>query len=186
MKYLWLLAMMLTPASLMAQMSIKMAYSPDTSVAVRIATVQEKGGINRETALEFWSRKSGRMLARNFISRDHSHGYGIMKTFWTLDSRYYIFSMMASGGSQPGWFPTWFFSRADRRVFSLDTLAGRRIINPEFIMENVDTIGVTFGGSLAAPGTDETAGILLSLDALVQKARVDTASGLPGQPHGTK
>jgi hypothetical protein len=171
MKWFWWLLFCLVPGVVQGQMSMKMSYSPDTSVAVRVATMQEKGGVNRESALEFWSRREGKLLSKNFISRDHSQGFGVMKSFWSLDSRYFIFSMMASGGREAGWFPTWIFSSADKRLFSLDSLVGRRVIDPEFVMENVDSVAVTFAGTLTSRGPVDTVSLVLSIDSLLASPR---------------
>ncbi len=162
-RILFLLTLCANSVSL-SQISMKMSYSPDTAVVVRIATVEEKGGINRESAFQFWSKAGKRLAARSFVTRDHRGGLGLIRSQWSLDSRYFLFNMMPAGGEDQGRYPVFVFSRADNTVHNLDTLLGGKIVSPLFVMENVDTVMVT----IALPGGEaaDTVNRLVPLDSL--------------------
>ena len=44
------------------------------------------------------------------------NGYGIEKSEWTPDSRYFVYDMESTGGHQPYYAPTFFYSRQSNRV----------------------------------------------------------------------
>jgi len=121
---------------------VKMLYSPDRQVVVRIHTV-DSDSVNAESVVEI-RKANGKLLAfRNFVSKDHQHGAGVMKGQWTTDSTFFVFSTILSGGAEAGHFPTYFFSRKDNKIRSVDSLMQMRISDPEFFIDPDEIIVVT-------------------------------------------
>jgi hypothetical protein len=113
---------------------VKMYYTADHAVMARVHTVNGNTG-NAESALDIRT-SNGKLLAfRSFVSKDHQHGAAVMKGLWTMDSTYFVFSTISSGGNDAGHFPTYFFSRRDNTIRSLDTLMHLRVIDPEFYVD---------------------------------------------------
>jgi hypothetical protein len=97
-----------------------------------VFTVVQEGNGDSESRIEFRTSKGKLIGAKSFMSKDHAHGLGIVKAEWTLDSRYFVFSTISSGGRHAGYFPTFFFSRSDNQLHVLDKFARGNIIDPEF------------------------------------------------------
>jgi hypothetical protein len=143
MRSIALLIILFVPVVSYGQMKMKWYFSPDTMFAARVTTVQEKGGGNAESRIEIGTTKGKRLAVDDFISKDREHGLGVLTAKWTYDSQFFVFSTMASGGRQPGHFPTYFYSRRGNRFYSLDRLIKTRIIDPEFYIDPPDVILIT-------------------------------------------
>lgn len=124
------------------QTSVKIFISPDTTRAARITTVQDSGGRNLESKIEFRRGRRDRLGYQNFISKNHETGFGILKAAWTFDSRFFVFSTMASGGREAGCFPTFFYSKDDNKVRSLDGAIKIKIADPEFFIDPPDIVWI--------------------------------------------
>lgn len=130
---------------------VKFYYSPDKLTVARILTAAGQGGGNAESSVEVLKPKGSVLGAQNFMSRDHEHGLGVVKAEWTGDSKYFVFSLIASGGNDPGHFPTFFYSREDNKMRVLDTAIGIWITDPDFQIEYDDIILVN-GRNLSRDG----------------------------------
>lgn len=143
MKTAVVLLLLLSSFLIAGQTRVKFYYSPDRQLAVRIVTVQDNGGMNLESSIEVGNAR-GRILNRkNFISKDRQHGYGVLKATWTPDGNFFVFSTIASGGNDPGHFPTYVYIRQTNAIHSLDSLVGVWVTDPEFYVEFPDVVMVT-------------------------------------------
>lgn len=108
--------------------------SPDGNTHVIVAPAgrgSDPG--NSESRIEFYAANDKLLCALDYSSEDGEHGFGVAKAAWTADSQYFVFSLTSSGGHQPWHAPTQFYSRASRRVRTLDDyLDGAGITNPDF------------------------------------------------------
>lgn len=140
--------------------------SPDGKLVARIAPVSVKDGHPaRERVVEIRTRK-GRVLARRtYKSRDGEHGYGVVHTGWTPNSRFFVWSMESSGGHSPWHFPTDFWSRRDNRIYSLDRLVNGSVTSDGFQVSPPDRIRLRLKGSTVTEGVRRT----LRLGRLVRK-----------------
>src|SRR5205814_5308354 len=91
----------------------------------------------------------GKLLGgKSFMSHDHEHGLGVIKAAWTLDSKYFVFSTIVSGGHEPGLFPTFFYSRLDNKLHLLDKLIGSPVTSPEFVLLFPDSVSLSLRARL--------------------------------------
>ena len=122
---------------------LKKYLSHDSAMVASIYTVVQEGNGDSESKIEFRTSKGVLIGAKSFLSKDHAHGLGVVKATWTLDSRYFIFSTMASGGRLSGNFPTFFFNRADNQLHLIDAFKHSKIVSPEFETEFPDGVSFT-------------------------------------------
>ena len=119
----------------------KQFVSPDKSLLANLLTaVSDKG---TESKVEFRTSQGRLLGGKSFMSRDHEHGLGVIKAEWTLDSKYFVFSTISSGGHAPGNFPTFFYSRNDNKLHLLDKLIGSPVTSPEFVLLFPDSVSLT-------------------------------------------
>jgi hypothetical protein len=121
---------------------LKEYFSPDSAMVVSVFTLYQEGNGDMESSIEFRTMKGALIGGKSFLSKDHSHGLGVMKAVWTLDSKYFVFSTIASGGRLPGIFPTFFFSRRDGKLHMLDAFQETKIVSPEFEIEYPDRVSI--------------------------------------------
>ena len=88
------------------------------------AVVSNVGPTGSESRIEI--RSSNRRLLRylDLRSPDGEHGFLVSRAAWTDDGRYFVFSVVSSGGHQPWHLPTYVYSRRDNRVYSLEAYVG--------------------------------------------------------------
>ena len=127
---------------------LKKYFSSDKLLVASILTIESDTGVDAESKLEFRDGKGRLLGGKSFISKDHTHGLGVIKAQWTFDSNFFVFSTIASGGQQPGHFPTFFYSKLDNKIHVLDTFMGGWITSPEYQLEFPDGISVTVRGRL--------------------------------------
>jgi hypothetical protein len=126
----------------------KIISSPDKTMIARIITVDVRGDGNTESSIEL-RRANGSLIGiKNFTSKDHEHGFSIIKGEWTYDSKFFVFSTISSGGHQAGHFPTFFYSRIDNKIHMLDHFVGIWVTNPEFFIQAPDLLSVTVSDRL--------------------------------------
>ncbi len=127
----------------------KIITSPDKTMIARIITADVLGSGNAESSIEL-RRSNGSLIGiKNFVSKDHEHGFSVVKAEWTYDSKFFVFSMISSGGHEPGHFPTFFYSRVDNKIHTLDHFVGIWVTNPEFFIQAPDILFVTVRDRLA-------------------------------------
>src|SRR5258708_7453017 len=120
---------------------VKQFVSPDKTLLANVLTAEWKNGT--ESKIEFRKVKGKLLGGKSFLSRDHEHGLGVIKAEWTLDSKFFVFSTIASGGHQPGHFPTFFYSRLDTSIHLLDKFVGIWITSPDFVLLFPDSVSLT-------------------------------------------
>ena len=88
------------------------------------AVVSNVGRTGSESRIDIRS-SSGRLLRYlDLRSPDGEHGFFVSRAVWTDDGRYFVFSVMSSGGHQPWHLPTYAYSRRDNRIYSLEAYVG--------------------------------------------------------------
>lgn len=121
---------------------LKKYLSPDSSLVANVLTVTQDDNGDSESKVEFRSSKGVLIGGKSFMSKDHAHGLGVMKAGWTFDSKFFVFSTIASGGAMQRNFPTIFFSRKDNQLHMLNANMNAKIISPEFDLEFPDGVSV--------------------------------------------
>ena len=105
--------------------------SPDGTLrALVIALPNAPYGLG-ESRVEIRNRKHTLLFTHSFGSDDGEHGDGVAEAAWTPDSQFFAFSVMSSGGHQAWHSPTFFVSRRDNIMRSLDDYVGS-ITDPQF------------------------------------------------------
>jgi len=123
--------------------------SPDGSL-VAVVTTFHTGAASAESRVEVQTR-SGKPLAEwSYRSADGEHGLGVVKTQWTPDSRYFVYSLQSSGGHQPWHSPVQYFSRKSNSFRSLEEAVNGGVSNPEFGISAPDTVTVDLYPSRSA------------------------------------
>lgn len=135
--------------------SLKRYDSPDKSLMAIVVTITDDNA-GLESNIELRQANGALIGLKRFISSDHTHGFGVLKAKWSLDSQFFVFSMVASGGREPGKFPTFYFRRMDKKIHSLDPAVGRWITDPEFYLQADDVITVTVHDTLANGAAADT------------------------------
>jgi len=97
--------------------------SPDKKTRVLIQNFNEKGKV-LESKIQFVSTGGMVLRRKSFTSNDGEHGYGIIRAEWTRDSKFFVFSMISSGGHQPWHCPISVYSTTDNKLFNIDELFG--------------------------------------------------------------
>jgi hypothetical protein len=85
----------------------------------------------RESRVEIRDSGGKILLSRSFASQDGKNGFIVYRAAWTPDSQFFVFSVYSSGGHEPWQFPTYFYSRKDRRLRLLDNYIGP-VTDPDF------------------------------------------------------
>lgn len=122
--------------------NLKKYLSPDSSLVASVLTVTQDDNGDSESKVEFRTSKGKLIGGKSFMSKDHAHGLGVMKAGWTFDSKFFVFSTIASGGAMQRNFPTIFFSRKDNQLHMLNGSMKAKIISPEFDLEYPDGVSV--------------------------------------------
>ena len=151
MKYLFFLTLFLLIPLLAfgGSKKVKIIPSGDKTMAARIITIDARGDGNVESSIELRRANGSFIGSKNFASKDYEHGLSIVKGEWTYDSKFFVFSTISSGGQQPGHFPTFFYSRIDNKIHTLDHFVGTWVTNPEFFIQAPDLLSITVRDRLA-------------------------------------
>ena len=115
--------------------------SPDGSLVAIVASFHKTGG-TVESEVELQTRSGQHVAQHSYTSRDSEHGFGVVKAQWTPNSRYFVFSLVSSGGHQPWHSPVQFFSRKDNSLLSLDDALNGAVMNPEFAITAPEEVTV--------------------------------------------
>ena len=65
---------------------------------------------------------------------------GVVRTAWTPDSQFFVYTLTSSGGHQPWYCPTLFYSRRKNAVRLLDDYVGGAILSHDFELRPTDTL----------------------------------------------
>lgn len=81
---------------------------------------------------------------QSFVSIDGEHGLIVVRSAWSPNSNYFVFSGKSSGGHQPWHSPLFVYSRRTNRLFKLDTCLPRiAVVAPEFDLSSPHFARVT-------------------------------------------
>jgi hypothetical protein len=136
-----------SPSLASPKQTVKRYDSPDKTLYAIVVTVVSDT-LGPESSVEL-RRSNGDFIGkRSFTTRVHGGGLGVVNARWSLDSQFFVFSMIASGGSSGGKFPTYFYSRVKNKIIQLDPIVGMWITDPEFYLQSGDLITVTVHDTL--------------------------------------
>jgi hypothetical protein len=134
--------------------NLKRFLSPDKTLVASILSIQS--GAGTESKIELRTSSGTPVGGKSFMSKDHAHGFGVMKAAWTLDSRFFIFSTIGSGGHEAGHFPTFYYSRDDNKIHFLEPIVGGQIADPDFEIGYPDSVSILVANSVTT-GRGQTA-----------------------------
>lgn len=115
--------------------------SPDKTIVATIIST-ERPEATSESRIEFRTTAGEILGHADYSSGDGEHGYGVVKAAWTPDSQFFIYSLTSSGGHQAWHSPVKFFSRKEKKVFSLDNALRDSVSNPQFDVTAPDIVTV--------------------------------------------
>lgn len=124
-----------------ADTRIEKFTSPDGMMTAVVRSERTPEATN-ESRVELLTREGKVSAGRDYTSPDGEHGYGVTKAAWTPDSKFFVYSLESSGGHQAWHSPVWFFSRGDRRIFSLDSALNDSVSNAQFLVSAPDNVTV--------------------------------------------
>jgi hypothetical protein len=117
--------------------------SPDGKFYAVIKWVgKETGRKLRETRVELYSSTGEFLASRDYSSEDEKHGFAVVRSQWTPDSQYFVYSLRNVGGHQPWHTPVDFFASGDGRFHSLDEALNDAVTHSEFELSLPDRITV--------------------------------------------
>jgi hypothetical protein len=83
-------------------------------------------------------------LNHSFASADGEHGLVIVRSAWSPNSRYFVFSGESSGGHQPWHSPMFVYSRRTNALYELDAcVPGIAVVAPDFELSSPQFARVT-------------------------------------------
>jgi hypothetical protein len=83
-------------------------------------------------------------LNQSFASTDGEHGLVIVRSAWSPNSDYFVFSGESSGGHQPWHSPMFAYSRRTNALYELDTcVSGIAVVAPDFELSSPQFARVT-------------------------------------------
>ncbi len=87
-----------------------------------------------------YSERSKPVGTLSFLSDDHEHGSCLGEAAWTSDSRYFVFSILSSGGHQPWHAPIMVYFREKNLTKPLESFldnpANEAIADPHFVLSS--------------------------------------------------
>lgn len=116
--------------------------SPDRELVALVFTSKDN-----ESRIEICSKAGASLRAIDFLSDDHSHGYGVDGAQWTANAQFFVFRLRSSGGHSPVNVPVVFWKRKGNRFYHLDGYTG----DTTFALSPPDKVSVdTFPAMKAA------------------------------------
>ncbi|MDR3626270.1 MAG: hypothetical protein P4L45_05530 [Ignavibacteriaceae bacterium] len=94
--------------------------SPDKTIRVVVSNISD----GSESKIHIYNSKGKILFDTSYISKDHQHGFKIIQTNWTANSKYFVFSLSNSGGHQPWHYPTFIYCVPDKKLLSVDSIWG--------------------------------------------------------------
>lgn len=115
--------------------------TPDKSGIVEIVSAKtDIKGAGYESRVGIQSGDRQQLCTMDYSSEDGQHGFSVVKAEWTPDSRFFVYSLISSGGHQAWHTPTQFYDRADGVVRSLDDYFPKGISKADFLLVAPNTI----------------------------------------------
>jgi hypothetical protein len=132
------------PVSAFAQKSEKYE-SPDGSLRAEIQSIRKNPSGPAESKIEILSKEGKRIWIVKYTSSDGEHGFGVFKAAWTPDSQYFVYSLVSSGGYEPGRSPIFFYDWRVERVRSFDEEVGV-VVDADFSLSAPDVVEAKIRG----------------------------------------
>jgi len=119
--------------------------SPDgKTVAIVNPAAGTKTNESEVRIYEFAGVFSTPRLNQSFASADGEHGLVIIRSAWSPNSDYFVFSSESSGGHQPWHSPIFVYSRRANALYELDTcVSGIAVVAPDFELSSPQFARVT-------------------------------------------
>ncbi len=151
--------------------------SPDRTLRALVVALPNAPYALGESCIEIRTADNGLLFSHSFGSEDRKHGFGVAQAAWPPNSRFFIFSLVSSGGHQPWRSPTYFVARQDKKMRNLDDYLGT-ISEPDFQVAPPDNIHVV--GRRDVDAHDETFNVRLS-ELLKKKPASAATQGCSGR-----
>jgi hypothetical protein len=157
--------------SLHSTTTAKVEYKTRRGFLAAIITADKaKQEAGQESTVEFYSPQNLRLCSMDLSSVDGEHGFGVVKSEWTPDEDYFVFSLASSGGHQSWHAPTLFYDLRKNVIRSLDSyVAAAGISKSDFALEFPNIV-------VTEAWRDESVPVKLRLDSL----RDTTPKSKPG------
>lgn len=86
-----------------------------------------------ESRVVIRSQSGDTLASKDYASPRGTNGYYVYRREWSPDSQFFVYSMMSSGGHSPWSFPTWVYSRQQKRIAKLDDMMdGKPALSGDF------------------------------------------------------
>jgi hypothetical protein len=96
-----------------------------------------------ESRVVIRSRKGDTLTSKDYSSPRGLNGYYVDHAKWSPDSKFFVFSMISSGGHSPWSFPTMVYSRQKNVIAKLsDMIGGKPILSGDFSVSAPHTVRV--------------------------------------------
>ena len=106
-------------------------WSPDHALRAVVIYLKPRGYGEAESVVKILSASGRPVAIRDYSSCGGGNGHTVVKSRWTRDSRFFVFSTESSGGHSPWHSPTHVYSRLRGKFFALDGFVGA-ITTPTF------------------------------------------------------
>jgi hypothetical protein len=130
--------MVVIPTAAFAQPA-KSIRSPDGRLRAEIVSVGKRGYEEAESRVIIRQSGGKVIFKKSFASPDGEHGFGVDRAAWTPDAQFFVFSGGSSGGHQPWHWPTYIYSRREKKLYLLDDTIGP-ITTGEFSLKAPDVL----------------------------------------------
>ena len=115
--------------------------APDKSVIVEIVSAKRNiKGAGYESRVGIQAGDTHQLCTIDYSSEDGQHGFSVVRAEWTPDSRFFVYSLISSGGHQPWHTPTQFYDQAKGVLRSLDDYFPEGISKADFLLVAPNTI----------------------------------------------
>jgi len=133
--------------------------SPDGQVRAVVNNIFDEYG-QHESKIHIFNSKGKTIFDTSFVSKDTQHGFGVIHTGWTADSRFFVFAIMSSGGHQPWHFPILAFYVPGHYVLDFDRLVGA--VTSDFKLSPPDSLRTKILKNPKSTSEDKDVNIKLS------------------------
>jgi hypothetical protein len=145
--------------------------SPDKTMRALVVPAD----ISLDTTPDMESRVVIRSTSGDTVmSKDHSsprgaNGYYVYRAKWSLDSQFFVYSVVSSGGHSPWQFPTMVYGRKQGRFVQFnDLINGNPTVSGKFKFTGPHTLTAT---TWKQPGSDDKVPITVDLEAAFAKLK---------------
>ena len=139
-----------TPPKKARMFGCKGTNSPDGKLRACVIEVGKFPAPLNESRIDIRDTTGKLVASRSFGSTKGDSGRSVVKSAWTPDSQFFVFSTQSSGGHSPWHWNTYFFSRKHHNFSMLDDTIGP-VINPNFKLKAPDVVTATVQGTAADP-----------------------------------